>query len=91
MTTSILVAYATRQRHRGELAHVPVAVFGMGPRNDDEEAWRRSRAQLDRALTSHGWLAPAAVAARRPGPERPRPERSVEQKGVGQGCPFLGS
>ena len=55
-------AHRFLKRHRGELAHVPVAVFGMGPRNDDEEAWRRSRAQLDGALASHGWLAPAAVA-----------------------------
>ena len=39
-----------------------VAVFGMGPRNDDAEAWALSRAQLDRALAKHEWLAPAAVA-----------------------------
>ena len=47
--------------HRRELAAVPVAVFGMGPRNDTEEAWQHSRAQLDRALAKRGWLNPVAV------------------------------
>jgi menaquinone-dependent protoporphyrinogen oxidase len=55
-------AHRFLKRHRAELAHVPVAVFGMGPRTDDEQAWLRSRAQLDRALARHGWLAPVAVA-----------------------------
>jgi menaquinone-dependent protoporphyrinogen oxidase len=50
------------KRHRRELAAVPVAVFGMGPRNDTEDAWRSSRAQLDRALARLSWLDPAAVA-----------------------------
>jgi menaquinone-dependent protoporphyrinogen oxidase len=50
------------RRHRRDLAGVPVAVFGMGPRNDTEEAWRRSRAQLDKALAKRGWLAPVSVA-----------------------------
>ena len=49
------------KRHRRELAAVPVAVFGMGPRNDTEDAWRRSRAQLDRALARYGWLDPIGV------------------------------
>ena len=49
------------RRHSRELAAVPVAVFGMGPRNDTEDAWRRSRAQLDRALARYGWLDPAVV------------------------------
>ncbi len=31
------------KRHRRELAGVPVAVFGMGPRTDTEDAWRRFR------------------------------------------------
>jgi len=48
-------------RHRKELATVPVAVFGMGPRADTAEAWTRARAQLDRALARHGWLPPVAV------------------------------
>ena len=54
-------AHRFLRRHRGELPGLPVAVFGMGPRNDTEDAWRRSRAQLDRALAKRGWLAPVAV------------------------------
>ena len=55
-------AHSFLNRHRAELARVPVAVFGMGPRTDDPEAWRRSRAQLDRALARHGWLTPVSIA-----------------------------
>lgn len=50
------------RHHRAELAHVPVAVFGMGPRTDKARAWLRSRAQLDRALARHRWLTPVSVA-----------------------------
>jgi menaquinone-dependent protoporphyrinogen oxidase len=50
------------RRHRHELAGVPVAVFGMGPRSDDESAWRRSHDQLDRALAKRPWLHPVAIA-----------------------------
>ena len=39
---------------------MPVAVFGMGPRSPEEEAWQRSRNQLDRALAKRGWLTPVA-------------------------------
>jgi len=55
-------AHRFLRRHRRELAGVPVAVFGMGPRSDTEDAWRRSRAQLDRALAKRSWLDPVAVA-----------------------------
>jgi menaquinone-dependent protoporphyrinogen oxidase len=48
------------KRHRPDLP--PTAVFAMGPRRDDPEAWQRSRAQLDRALAKHAWLAPTSVA-----------------------------
>ena len=54
-------AHRFLKRHRGELATMRVAVFGMGPRADEAEAWTRSRAQLDRALGRHGWLTPVAV------------------------------
>jgi len=54
-------AHRFLRRHRKELAGVPVAVFGMGPRNDDVLAWERSRTQLDRALAKHSWLTPTAV------------------------------
>ena len=55
-------AHRFLRRHRDELSSVPVAVFGMGPRRDEEEAWERSRAQLDRALERRPWLVPVAVA-----------------------------
>jgi menaquinone-dependent protoporphyrinogen oxidase len=55
-------AHRFLKRHRRELAAVPVAVFGMGPRNDTEEAWQHSRAQLDRALAKRDWLNPTAIA-----------------------------
>jgi len=54
-------AHRFLRRHRAELARLPVAVFGMGPRRDDAEAWRRSRTQLDRALAKHAWLTPLSV------------------------------
>jgi len=54
-------AHRFLRRHRRELAAVPVAVFAMGPRTDTEEAWQRSRAQLDRALAKRDWLNPVAV------------------------------
>lgn len=48
-------------RNRRALAGVPVAVFGMGPRDDTEQAWRRSWAQLDREISKYAWLSPVAV------------------------------
>jgi menaquinone-dependent protoporphyrinogen oxidase len=54
-------AHRFLRRQRAGLASVPVAVFGMGPRRDDEEAWQRSRSQLDRALRRNRWLVPVAV------------------------------
>jgi len=54
-------AHRFLRHHRRELSGVPVAVFGMGPRGGTEDAWRRSRAQLDRALAKRGWLDPLAV------------------------------
>lgn len=55
-------AHRFLRRHRNELANVPVAVFGMGPRSGAEEGWQRSRGQLDRALAKRGWLAPVTIA-----------------------------
>jgi menaquinone-dependent protoporphyrinogen oxidase len=54
-------AHRFLKRHRRALAAGCVAVFGMGPRDDTEDAWGRSRAQLDRALAKRAWLAPVAV------------------------------
>jgi menaquinone-dependent protoporphyrinogen oxidase len=49
-------AHRFLRRHQRELAAVPMAVFGMGPRSDTEEAWQRSRSQLDRALAKPAGL-----------------------------------
>lgn len=38
------------KRQRKALAVMPVAVFGLGPRRDGDEALQRSRRQLERAL-----------------------------------------
>lgn len=54
-------AHRFLRQHRKELAGVPVAVFGMGPRDADVAAWQRSRKQLERALAKHAWLTPIAV------------------------------
>ena len=53
-------AHRFLERHRQQLP--PTAVFALGPRRDDQEAWQRSRAQLDQALAKHRWLAPTSVA-----------------------------
>jgi menaquinone-dependent protoporphyrinogen oxidase len=50
------------KRHRDELGEIPVAVFGMGPRSGDEDAWQRSRDQLNRALAKGSWLRPVTIA-----------------------------
>jgi menaquinone-dependent protoporphyrinogen oxidase len=55
-------AHRFLKRHREELARMPVAVFGMGPRTDEAESWQHARQQLDRALARRDWLAPVAVA-----------------------------
>jgi menaquinone-dependent protoporphyrinogen oxidase len=55
-------AHRFLKRHRGELVSIPVATYGMGPRDDTGEAWQAARKQLNDALTKHGWLTPAAVA-----------------------------
>jgi len=54
-------AHRFLRQHRKELAGVPVAVFGVGPRDADAQAWQRSRKQLGRALAKHDWLTPIAV------------------------------
>jgi menaquinone-dependent protoporphyrinogen oxidase len=54
-------AHRFLKRHRRELAGLPVAVFALGPRRADEEAWQHSWAQLHRALAKRAWLHPVAV------------------------------
>jgi menaquinone-dependent protoporphyrinogen oxidase len=55
-------AHRFLKRHRAELVSIPVAAYGMGPRDDTDEAWQAARKQLNNALHKHGWLTPAAVA-----------------------------
>jgi menaquinone-dependent protoporphyrinogen oxidase len=55
-------AHRFLRRHRRALQDVPVAIFGMGPRNATDDAWARSRAQLDRAIAKHAWLTPDLVS-----------------------------
>jgi menaquinone-dependent protoporphyrinogen oxidase len=54
-------AHRFLRRHRRELDGTAVAVFGMGPRRDAEEAWQKARDQLNRALGKRPWLRPMAV------------------------------
>jgi menaquinone-dependent protoporphyrinogen oxidase len=49
-------------RHRKQLAKLPVAVFGMGPRTMEQSAEEETRAQLDKALGKVPEVHPAAVA-----------------------------
>jgi len=54
-------AHRFLKRHRAELGKVPVAVFGMGPRNPTPDAFAGSRSQLARALARRDWLRPVAT------------------------------
>lgn len=49
-------------QNRKALERIPVAVFALGPTHEphDEEEWRNSRAQFDRALAAFGWFHPVA-------------------------------
>lgn len=73
-------AHRFLKRHRDELARVPVAVFGMGPRRDEVESWQSARSQLDRALAKRAWLHPVAVTVFGgvdPKPNRGQPPRDI--------------
>ena len=48
-------------RHRAALEQMPVAVFTLGPTEDKEEDWTKTRKQLDKVLSKFPWLTPAAV------------------------------
>ncbi len=47
-------------RHRATLAERPVAIFALGPFNNEEKEWQGVRAQLDKELAKFPWLAPVA-------------------------------
>ena len=49
-------------RHHGTLAHVPFAVFAMGPLSSDEAEKEKVRPQLERGLGRYPDVAPVATA-----------------------------
>jgi menaquinone-dependent protoporphyrinogen oxidase len=48
-------------RHRQALVERPVAVFALGPVQDEEEQWEDARSQLDKQLAKFPWFTPVAV------------------------------
>jgi menaquinone-dependent protoporphyrinogen oxidase len=48
-------------QHQVALTEQPVAIFALGPLQDDEKQWRDVRAQLDKELAKYSWLSPIAV------------------------------
>lgn len=49
------------QRHRVELANIPVAIFALGPLHTDEKEWQEAQGQLDQQLAKKSWLVPVSV------------------------------
>jgi menaquinone-dependent protoporphyrinogen oxidase len=47
-------------RHREALTTRPVAIFALGPFNNEEKEWQAVRAQLDKELARFPWLVPVA-------------------------------
>ena len=48
-------------RHREALTKRQVAVFALGPLNDEEKDWKEIRAQFDKELAKFPWLTPIDV------------------------------
>jgi menaquinone-dependent protoporphyrinogen oxidase len=48
-------------RHRRALLDRPVAVFALGPTQDEEEQWQDARSQLDAQLAKFPWFKPVTV------------------------------
>ena len=48
-------------RHRKALLDRRVAVFALGPTQDEEEQFQDARSQLDKALASFPWFSPTTV------------------------------
>jgi len=55
-------ARAFLRRHRGALAHLPCAVFALGPRSLEQDDLAGSRSQLDAALAKTPDVEPFAIA-----------------------------
>lgn len=54
-------APAFLSKNQAALAHLPVAVFALGPFNDKEEEWNEIRRQMDKELAKFPWFAPVSV------------------------------
>jgi menaquinone-dependent protoporphyrinogen oxidase len=48
-------------RHRCALLDLPVAVFALGPIQDEDEQWEDARSQLDEQLAKFAWFTPVTV------------------------------
>ena len=48
-------------RHRQALTERPVAVFALGPIEDNAQQWQDARGHLDKELLKFPWFAPVAV------------------------------
>lgn len=48
-------------RHRETLTKRQVAIFALGPFNDEEKEWKEVRAQLNKELAKFPWLTPMAI------------------------------
>lgn len=71
------------RRNRGVLEATPLAVFGMGPREATEEAFRRSRARLERSLARVPWARPVRIGVfGGVDPPRRHPRRGARDWGV---------
>jgi len=51
------------RRNRKKLSELPVALFGMGPFNNDPAEFADVLKQIDRAVEKRPWLSPVAVTA----------------------------
>jgi len=49
-------------RHRTELTRLPVAVFAVGPVNNNPQEFDSAREQIERVLSRWEWLSPASLA-----------------------------
>ena len=54
-------AHRFLSQHQAALTQQPVAIFAIGPLQDEEKQWRDVRAQLDKELAKYPWLSPVAV------------------------------
>lgn len=48
-------------RHQAALTQRPLAIFTLGPTENDEKAWKEIQAALDAEIASYGWLKPVAL------------------------------